>query len=75
VTDYDDNDNDYDDYKRLIMVLLQNLRPYSLGTGNSSHEKPGTVRRTFFPRQRNTDRLIAGWFEQTGRASPLSQYR
>ena len=60
-------------YKRLIIFLLQNLRPYSLGTGNSSHEKPGTERRTF-PRQTNTDRLIAGAYEQTGRASPLSKY-
>jgi hypothetical protein len=73
VTDDDDNDNDV--YKRLIMVLLQNLLPYSLMTGISSQENPGTERRTFFPRQTNTDRLIAGWFEQTGRASPLSQYR
>jgi hypothetical protein len=75
MTDYDDNDNDYNDYKRLIMVFLQNLRLYSLGTGNSSYENPGTVRKTFFPRQTNTDRLIAVWFEQTGGARPLSQYR
>ena len=70
--DDNDNDNDYNDYKRLIIVLLQNLRPYSSGTGNSSHEKSGTERRIFFPRQMNTDRLIAGAFEQMGRESPLS---
>jgi hypothetical protein len=77
VTDDEDNDNDYDDYKRLITVsfFLQNLHPYYLGTENSFLEKPGTERRIFFPRQTNTDRPIAGWFEQTERASPLSQYR
>jgi len=45
LTDDDDGD-DYDYYNRLI--LLQNLRPYSLGTGNSSHEKQGKKGRTFF---------------------------
>jgi hypothetical protein len=72
--DDDDNGNNYDEYKRLIFVLLQNLRPYSLGTGNSSQQKPGTERRTFFPRQMNTGNLIAGVFEPTAHASPLSQY-
>ena len=71
----DDNyDYECDDYEHLIIVPLQNLRLYSLWTGNSSQEEPVTERKIFFPRQINTDRLVAEAFKQTGRESPLSQY-